>query len=122
MSTNKSGGAAMAGGQRYQAQVTAWWEARILLSTRVGILFDLPVTAVAERVYSETTDEVDDVRIALTHDSLIFGQCKRTLNLSTDPESEWASVLTQLYRELERASGASKAVAWWHFTKRTIPS
>ena len=109
MSTNKSGGAAMAGGQRYQAQVTAWWEARILLATPVGILFDLPASAVAERVYSETTDEVDDVRIALTHDSLIFGQCKRTLNLSTDPESGFSSVLAQFYRELELAPSDSKA-------------
>jgi hypothetical protein len=99
---SQAGGAAMAGGQRFQAQVTAWWCARILLQTpSVGEPFGLPPVSLAERVYCETTDSVDDIRIELTGNGRIFGQCKRSLRLSSKPGSIWASVLTQLYNELE---------------------
>jgi hypothetical protein len=103
-SPSRAGGAAMAGGQRFQARVTAWWCARILLQTPgVGEPFDLPPTSVAERVYCETTDSVDDIRVELTGGEQIFGQAKRSLILSSSPGGVWASVLIQFYGELQRA-------------------
>jgi len=102
-SMSSAGGAATAGGQRFQAQVTAWWAARILLQTPVGQRFDLPFLSTPERVYAETTDSVDDIRIEFINRGLLFGQCKRSLSLSTSTESEWASVLVQFCKELERS-------------------
>ena len=99
---HRAGGAAMAGGQRFQAQVTAWWCARILLQTRNGQRFDLPATSTPERIYCETTDSIDDFRVEFSGNGRVFGQCKRSLSLSTNIESEWASVLKQFYNELER--------------------
>lgn len=98
----RGGGAAMAGGQRFQAQVTAWWGARILLQTPIGHPFDLPAIAIAERIYSETTDSVDDIRLELSGQERIFGQCKRSLSLSNKSDSVWASVLIQFFEELKR--------------------
>lgn len=100
--SHRAGGAAMASGQRFQAQVTAWWCARILLQTRIGQRFDLPAISTPERVYCETTDSVDDLRVEFSGNGRVFGQCKRSLSLSTGIESEWASVLKQFYNELER--------------------
>jgi hypothetical protein len=97
-----AGGAAMASGQRFQAQVTAWWSARVLLQTAIGQAYGLPAISVAERIYCETSDSIDDIRIELSADGKIFGQCKTGLSLSTGEDSEWASVLSEFYGELER--------------------
>lgn len=103
--SSKAGGAAMAGGERFQARVTAWYAARILLQTSaIGLEFDLPATSIAERIYCETKDSVDDLRVELTGKERIYGQCKTSLSLSTTVKSEWASVLIQFYEELERIS------------------
>lgn len=104
-----AGGVAMAGGQRYQAQATVWWAARILLqTTTVGEPFDLSPIAITERIYCETTDSIDDIRIELNDSSQIFGQCKRSLTLSSRVGSIWASVLIQFYQELERTNAERK--------------
>ncbi len=93
----------MALGHRFQARVTTWWAARILLQTpTVGQHFNLSVISIAERIYCETTDSVNDLRVELTGNGQIFGQCKTSLSLSKSAESEWASVLIQFYNELER--------------------
>ena len=96
------GGATMAGGQRFQAQVSSWWAARVLLQTQIGQPYGLPAVSVAERIYCETPDSIDDIRVEVASGKRIFGQCKRGLNLSTNLESEWASVLSQFYGELLR--------------------
>ncbi len=47
--SSKAGGAAMAGGERFQARVAAWYAARILLQTpAIGQEFDLPATSIAD--------------------------------------------------------------------------
>ena len=105
MTSKKSnaGGAAMAGGARFQARVSAWYCARILLQTpAIGQDFDLPATSIAERIYCETKDSIDDLRVELTGNDKIYGQCKTSISLSTDTGSEWASVLIQFYKELEK--------------------
>jgi hypothetical protein len=105
MTSKKSnaGGAAMAGGARFQARVSAWYCARILLQTpAIGQDFDLPATSIAERIYCETKDSIDDLRVELTGKDKIYGQCKTSLSLSSKTNSEWASVLIQFYKELEK--------------------
>lgn len=96
-----SGGAAMAGGERFQARVTAWWAARILLRTPIGTRFALPTVAVAERLYCESGDNVDDVRIELSAGSRIYGQCKRSIAVEKAANSKWADVLLQFARQFE---------------------
>lgn len=100
--SHRAGGAAMARGQRFQAQVTAWWCARMLLQTPVGQRYDLPPVSTPERIYCETTDSVDDLRVEFSGNGRVYGQCKRSLTLSNNIESEWASVLKQFYNELQR--------------------
>jgi hypothetical protein len=97
------GGAAMGGGQRYQARVLAWWSARILLQTRLGGIFDLPATAVAERVWAETTDSVDDARVGFSSGHRLFGQCKTTIAIGIDIHGPWANALGQCAEEFDRA-------------------
>ncbi len=93
----------MAGGQRFQAQVTSWWMARILLATPIGAAYGLPSHCRAERIYCETTDAIDDIRVELSESATLFCQCKRSPSISANSESEWASVIKQCYRELRRA-------------------
>jgi hypothetical protein len=99
---SRAGGPAMAGGQRFQAQVTTWWCVHILLQTPLGNMFNFPDDSKAERIYCETTDNIDDIRIEFSGDNHILGQCKRRLNLSKRTNSRWAEVLVQFYNELER--------------------
>ncbi|MGO9120251.1 MAG: hypothetical protein ACLQPD_21885 [Desulfomonilaceae bacterium] len=103
-SNSRGGGAAVAAGVQYQARVTAWWAAHVLLqSVGIGKQFDLPDSAMATRIYCETTDSVDDVRIEF-NDGVIFGQCKRSLQRSTSPDSEFGGVFHQFLSELGRDS------------------
>ena len=100
--TGSAGGAAMAAGQRFQAKVTAWWAARILLETPIGEPFALPFSAVAEAVAPETGDDIDDVRVRLgtpAGTALVFGQCKRSLHLGQSLDGEWAKTLRQFSRQ-----------------------
>jgi hypothetical protein len=100
---NAGGGAATAGGIRFQARVSAWYCARILLQTpAIGQDFDLPATSIAERIYCETKDFPDDLRVELTGNGKIYGQCKTSISLSTNTNSDWASVLIQFYKELKK--------------------
>jgi hypothetical protein len=98
---SNSGGAAMALGQRYQARVTAWWAARLLLQTSIGGIFDISPTTIAERISAETRDQIDDLRVNLSNSHLLFGQCKTSIDLSSKVTSKWASVLKQFYSELQ---------------------
>ncbi len=99
-SGGSSAGAAAGGGFRYQAQVTAWWAARILLQTpEVVQRFDLPATAIAVRLSCETGDSVDDIRIDLSDGSSVFGQCKRSLQRSKGPETIFGKVFLQFIEE-----------------------
>ncbi len=94
----------MGGGQRYQAQITAWWCAKILLQTRVvGSSYDLDDSSFAERVNCEKLNE-EDIGIELTNSGYIFGQCKRSLNLRLDTKKDWAKTLLQFYRDFEKNS------------------
>jgi hypothetical protein len=100
---SNAGGSAMSLGARFQARVSAWYCARILLQTpAIGQDFDLPATSIAERIYCETKDSIDDLRVELTGKDKIYGQCKTSLSLSSKTNSEWASVLIQFYKELEK--------------------
>ncbi len=99
-----SGGAAMAGGQRFQARVTAWWCARVLLQTPMGELFGFKAESVPQRIFSETNDDVDDLRVEFDASEVLFGQCKRSLSLSSSVDSEWGSVVKQFYREQQNIS------------------
>ncbi len=102
-----SGGSAMAGGQRYQAQVTAWWCAKILLQTRnVGSCYDLEDASIAEKADCEKPGE-EDIGIELSNNGYIFGQCKRRLNLSNNPKKDWAKTLKQFYKDFETESNKS---------------
>jgi hypothetical protein len=97
---NNSGGAAMSGGQRYQAQVTAWWAARILLQTPVGATYGLSAISIPRHIYCETGDSTDDLRVEFTCGGQLFAQCKRSLSLSAATEKDWGKTLTQFYLEL----------------------
>jgi hypothetical protein len=100
---SNAGGSAMSLGARFQARVSAWYCARILLQTpAIGQDFDLPATSIAERIYCETKDSIDDLRVELTGNGKIYGQCKTSLSLSSKTTSEWALVLIQFYKELEK--------------------
>jgi hypothetical protein len=94
---NNSGGAAMAGGQRYQAKVTAWWAARILLQTPLGASYGLPAISIPRHIYCETEDSTDDLRVEFTCGGRLFAQCKKRLELSAAPEKDWGKTLTQFY-------------------------
>jgi hypothetical protein len=103
---NSSGGAAMSGGQRYQAQVTAWWAARILLQTPFGAAYGLPAISIPKHIYCETGDSTDDLRVEFTCRGKLFAQCKRSLSLSAAPEKDWGKTLTQFFLELYKPVSA----------------
>jgi hypothetical protein len=109
--TNQSAaaGSAPGSGVRFQAQVTAWWAARILLRTPVGERYVLPAAAVPERLYCESGDHVDDIRIELSDDIRIYGQCKRSISVGKAIRSIWAEVLLQFAKQFEEEAVAPTA-------------
>ena len=110
-----SGGAAMAGGQRFQAQVTAWWCARVLLQTQMGTTFGFNMDSVPTQIYAETNDQVDDLRVEFSAKERLYGQCKRSLSLSRNLDSEWGSVVKQFYKEQkDMAPGAQYCLVLYY--------
>ena len=99
---SNAGGAAMAAGSEFQAWVSVWWCGRILLQTPIDKGYKLPHNSIAKRIYCETTDYINDIRIESSENGLIYGQCKRSIRISRNPKSIWASVIKQFYQELER--------------------
>ncbi|RKH89231.1 hypothetical protein D7Y21_11550 [Corallococcus sp. AB045] len=95
----------MAGGQRFQARVAAWWMTRILLGTRLGARFGLVGACVAERLAGESGDAIDDIRVELSGGARLYGQCKRSLKVGVSEDSEWGSVLLQFARQSQADAG-----------------
>src|SRR5215472_11754022 len=96
-SNHKSGGgAATQGGINYQNRAAAWVCVR-MLAERPAV----PVGPESLPVYVrfETQEPTDDLLIGTADGSHSFVQAKRTLGLSSAPDSEFGSVVNQFVRQ-----------------------
>jgi hypothetical protein len=96
MSSNV-GGTAASGGFDFQHRVAAWIAVRILAEKDATEIWGLNDSFTFIRC--ETEQPVDDILIGIGRKGFAFLQTKRTLNLSDDPKSEFASAVSQFCRQ-----------------------
>jgi len=91
------GGAAAESGSHFRSRVAAWAVAHGLAGADLlGLDLGLPLGQMAPiAVALETDDPVDDLRIDLKSGGRVFIQAKRSLNLSTRPNSGFGSAIAQ---------------------------
>ena len=108
-----SGGAAAAGGMDFQHRVAAWLAVRILAEEGAAPLWDLSMRATLEFIRCETGQPVDDILIGTAEPGFAFIQVKRSLGLSEDPKSDFASVLDQFARQFVSNRTSQKLERAW---------
>lgn|GEM_PF-4094083 len=89
------GGAAAEGGSHFRSRVAAWAVAHGLADIDLPGLGLPRGQGIPSAVALETDDPVDDLRIDLRSGGQVFIQAKRSLKLSTNPQSEFASAIAQ---------------------------
>jgi hypothetical protein len=99
MGQHASGGAATAGGISFQSRVVAYYSVRILGEADCTPPLGLSANVTLEHVRCETGEPTDDLLVGTSENGHIFGQAKRTLDLSKLPDSEVASVVSQFVRQ-----------------------
>lgn len=93
------GGSAAAGGFDFQNRVAAWMAVHILAEKGASLPWDLPAGTTLEWLRCETEEPVDDLLLGTSDKGIVFTQIKRTLRLSSRPDSELASVFDQFVRQ-----------------------
>jgi len=105
------GGAATFGGTNYQASVSAWLFARMLAERPV---FPVGPTGHGQYVRFETSEPTDDILVGTVEGGHSFVQAKRTISLSSSPQSEFASVVSQFVRQFLRSTSSQLVRPWSH--------
>ncbi len=98
-SQGSSGGAAAAGGMDFQHRVAAWVAVHVLAEKSATAPWDLPADTALDWLRCETEQPVDDLLVGCSGGGQVFAQIKRTLQLSSAPNSNFASVLDQFVRQ-----------------------
>jgi hypothetical protein len=105
------GGAANFGGTNYQARVSAWLFARMLAERPV---FPVGPAGHAQFVRFETSEPTDDILVGTVEGGHSFVQAKRTISLSSSPQSEFTSVVSQFVRQFLRSTSSQLVRPWSH--------
>ena len=106
-----AGGIGSARGNVYQKKAAAWWLTRVLTQNKtIGGAFGLSTGVLPIRVFGQTEDPVDDVRIEFDDESRFFLQCKRSVSLSHNLESEFGKAWAQFCGQLKRTKGSANPV------------
>lgn len=95
---HSAGGAAAASGMDFQHRVAAWIAVRILAEQNASPL-GLPASSTLEFLRCETEQPVDDILVGTSDAGFAFIQVKKTLQLSRDFDSDFASALDQFVRQ-----------------------
>jgi hypothetical protein len=106
-----AGGVGSARGNIYQKKVAAWWLTRVLTqNTTIGVAFGLSAGALPIRVFGQTEDPVDDVRVEFSDESRLFLQCKSSVSLSQNLTSEFGKAWAQFCQQVKRAKNSAYLV------------
>jgi hypothetical protein len=91
-------GSATNAGIDYQQRVSAWFLVALLFNYDISCTLDLPVSSYIKEIAFETAENIDDLRIQLTHQNNIYLQIKRSLNLSTSTTSDFYKTIKQFVK------------------------
>ena len=90
------GGSAAGGGFDYQNRVAAWLAVRILADSAVATQWNLTdADTTLEFIHCETEQPVDDILAETSKGGLLFFQVKRSVDLSRNSDSSFASAASQ---------------------------
>lgn len=94
------GGAATAGGMDFQHSVSAWLAVLMLAEKDAVIRWHLPTGTTLDWLRCETEQPIDDIMAGTSTGGLIFIQAKKTLSLSANEGSPFASAVDQCVRQI----------------------
>lgn len=95
MAKMNAGGAAAAGGFSFQDQVAAAIAVEILAETQGSARWDLPANTALRELWCEAQTSVDDILVRTSADGHLFIHVKKSLKLSKQSGSRFASALDQ---------------------------
>ena len=98
---SSGGGAAGAAGYEYQHRVASWFAVNVLAEHGWSPMCGLPAGTTLEGIQCESREATDDVLVHTSQDGYLFGQVKRSLNLSTKSDSPFASAVAQFVRQFQ---------------------
>jgi len=98
---SSGGGAAAAAGYVYQHRVAAWFAVNVLAEQGWSPVCRLPAGTTLEGIQCESREATDDVLVHTSQDGCLFGQVKRSLNLSTKSDSPFVSAVAQFVRQFQ---------------------
>jgi hypothetical protein len=93
--------------------VAAWVAVRILAEKDAAPPWGLPSETTLEWLRCETDQPVDDLLVGTSANGLVFGQVKRTLQLSETADSDLASTFDQFVRQHVAYRGKTTAAETW---------
>jgi hypothetical protein len=105
------GGVGSARGNTYQKKIAAWWLIRVLTqNTTLGAAFGLSAGMIPIRVFGQTDDPVDDIRVEFSDKSRFFIQCQRSVSLSHFFASEFGKTWEQFCQQIELAKESANPI------------
>lgn len=104
MPGGRSGGAAMALGAEYQGRVAAWLATRALVANAAPVLWNWPQDTVIRRIFLETSDAVDDIRVETDRDDRAFIQVKHRVDAGRSDSTPLRKALDQFVRQAPTAN------------------
>ena len=109
------GGSAAGGGFDYQNRVAAWLAVRILAESAVATQWSLTdADTTLEFIRCETEQPVDDILAGTSKGGLLFFQVKKSVNLSKNSDSPFASATSQFVSQyLVSRSHKGRATRSW---------
>src|SRR5436305_1811661 len=99
MASNRAGGAATAGGMDFQHRTSAWLAVRVLAELAATAPWDLGENVFLESIRCETGQPIDDILVSTSAGGYLFFQVKKTVSVSSRPNSDLADVLDQFVRQ-----------------------
>ncbi len=108
---SSAGGAALQGGAAYQNRVAAWLAVEMLAESEAAPLS--PGGGSIEILRAETQESMDDLLVGTSLEGYTFLQAKRRISLSPKKDSELASVLDQVVRQIAGSGSGNGGKRPW---------
>jgi hypothetical protein len=108
---SSAGGAALQGGAAYQNRVAAWLAVGMLAESEAAPLS--PGGGSIEILRAETQESMDDLLVGTSLERYTFLQVKRRISLSPKKDSELASVLDQVVRQIAGSGSGNGGKRPW---------
>ncbi|WP_242264154.1 ATP-binding protein [Bacillus cereus group sp. BfR-BA-01400] len=100
-------GAATNAGTNFQSRAAAWYAVHLLADTSVTPPLNLCTDTTIEKIYCETYDPVDDIKIGTSKKGDIYAQLKHSVTISESKNSDLASSIKQFVQQIKNRNNVA---------------